>query len=104
MFLHYSPLPNTTGRKKKKSTYQELLYLYYMQFNTQEKPFKKEEDYLSVAETKKSKSKHEEACTVRDVTLRSLEIPPLYYPSLQGIAQGCSTCEEDEQKEKGIKK
>lgn len=58
---------------------------------------------MHVAETKKSKSKHEEGCTVRDVTLHSLEILSLYYPSLQGTRQSCSTC-EDEQKEKGIKK
>lgn len=101
--LHYSPLPITTGRKKKKSIYHELLYLYYMQFNRQEKPFKKEEDYLHVAETKKSKSKYEEGYTIRDVTLHSLEILSFYYPSLQRIRQSCSTC-EDEQKEKGMEK
>lgn len=74
-----------------------------MQFNSQEKPFKKEEDYLHVAETKKSKSKYEEGYTIRDVTLHSLEILSFYYPSLQRIRQSCSTC-EDEQKEKGMKK
>lgn len=101
-----SPLltsPHYNREKEKKSTYHELLYLYYMQFNSQEKPFKKEEDYLHVAETKKSKSKYEEGYTIRDVTLHSLEILSFYYPSLQRIRQSCSTC-EDEQKEKGMKK
>lgn len=80
MFLYYSLLLTATGRKKQ-STSWELLYLYYMQFNTQEKPLKKEKDYLHVAEIK-SKIKHEEGCTVRNVMLHSLEIPSLYYPSL----------------------
>lgn len=64
--LHYSPLPITTGTKHRAEAALVLLgFFSSILYASHRKSPLKEEDYLHTAEPKKSKSKHEEGCTVR---------------------------------------